>query len=193
MGEVWKLDLDHGEQSVLLAMADHADDDGTRCYPSVPFLAWKTGYSESQVRRIMKQLRESGLIVPVANEGGGRGNPVEYHIHLEKGSRKPPFSPKRQRDTLEAHDADLEPADDSENPSAVMTPFTPENPRATMTPFTPEKGSQIEQESLASETERVAFTTIKPSIAMTPEPSGTINNHQGTIREPSGNHQGTIS
>ena len=34
MSQVWELDIDHSEMIVLLAMADHADDDGQNCYPS---------------------------------------------------------------------------------------------------------------------------------------------------------------
>ena len=197
MSGVWEVDLDHGAQGLLLALADHADDDGRRCYPSVPYLAWKTGYSESQVRRIMKQLRESGLIVPVANENGGRGNPVEYVIHLEKGSKKPPFIPKQERVGPDTHGADLEaeyndpepenpgtvrPPFPEENPSTIVTPFPEgkpstvrppfpeENPSAIVTPFPEGKGSHLEPESLAFEAESLAFEALKPSIAMTPEP-----------------------
>ena len=167
MSGVWEVDLDHGAQGLLLALADHADDDGRRCYPSVPYLAWKTGYSDSQVRRIMKQLRESGLIVPVANENGGRGNPVEYVIYLEKGSKKPPFIPKQERVGPETHGADLEAEDDdpdpenpgtttpafgSQDPGTIVTPFLEENPGTVMPPFPEEKGSHLEPESLAFET-----------------------------------------
>ena len=56
-------------------MADHANDFGEDCYPSVARLSWKTGYSESSIRRIMRGLRQSGLIEAVANERGGRGKP----------------------------------------------------------------------------------------------------------------------
>ena len=236
MSEVWELDLEHGCQGVLMAMADHADDDGTNCYPSVPYLAWKTGYSESQVRRIMKQLREAEIIVPVANEGGGRGNPVEYRIRIEKGSKKTPFIPRQDRCETKSHHASdqsetappdpgeaqtesenpgtvmtgfasekastvmtgFEPENPStvmtpfpdENPSTTMEPFSPEKPGITVTPFSPEKGSHFEQERVAFEPKRLAFPTErlapvreKASIAMTPEPSLTIN---GTIKEPSG-------
>ena len=175
MSRVWEVDLEHGAQGLLLALADHADDDGRRCYPSVPYLAWKTGYSESQVRRIMKQLRESGLIVPVANENGGRGNPVEYVIHLEKGSKKPPFIPKQERVGPETHGADLEAEDDdpepenpgtvmpafgSQKPSTIVTPFLEENPGTITTPFPEEKPSTV----------RPPFPEEKPSAIVTPFP-----------------------
>ena len=43
--DLWELDLDHDEQLVALALADHADDRGLSCYPSRAYLGWKTGYS----------------------------------------------------------------------------------------------------------------------------------------------------
>jgi hypothetical protein len=92
MSQVWTLELEHGQQIVLLAMADHADDDGARCYPSVSYLAWKTNYSERQVQRIMAQLQEDQIIKPIAHEQGGRGMATEYHIIIEKGVTKSPFS-----------------------------------------------------------------------------------------------------
>ena len=187
MSGVWEVDLDHGAQGLLLALADHADDDGRRCYPSVPYLAWKTGYSESQVRRIMKQLRESGLIVSVANENGGRGNPVEYVIHLEKGSKKPPFIPKQERVGPETHGADLEaedadpepenpgtvmPAFGSQKPSTIVTPFPEENPSTVRPPFPEEKPSAIvtpfPEENPS--TVKPPFPEEKPSAIVTPFP-----------------------
>ena len=177
MSGVWEVDLEHGAQGLLLALADHADDDGRRCYPSVPYLAWKTGYSESQVRRIMKQLRESGLIVPVANENGGRGNPVEYVIHLEKGSKKPPFIPKQERVGPETHGADSEALDDdpepenpgtntpafgSQKPSTIVTPFLE------ATPFTEENLAQLShpfrRKSLAQLCHPLLKKTLRPSF-----------------------------
>ncbi len=91
MGEVYELDLTRGQQSVLLAMAEHADDDGGRCFPSVEYLTWKTGYRERQVQRIRRDLEELGLIVPVAHQRGGRGHATEYRIDLSKGVKKTPY------------------------------------------------------------------------------------------------------
>ena len=78
MSQVWELDIDHGEMIVLLAMADHADDDGQNCYPSNAYLAWKTGYSDRQVRRVLRTLESTGIITRVAHEEGGRGLATEY-------------------------------------------------------------------------------------------------------------------
>lgn len=96
MGQVFELDVSHGEQSVLLAMADHGNDDGTGIFPGVLRLAWKTGYSERQVQNILRSLEAKGLIVPVAYAQGGRGKSTEYKMCLENGVKKPPFDPDKR-------------------------------------------------------------------------------------------------
>ena len=163
MGHVWELDLDHGPQKVLLALADHAEDDGTRCYPSVEYIAWKTNYSASQVRRIMKKLREERIIEPVAYAQGGRGESVHYHIHLERGSLKQPFIPKmdRQPAVIDTAPANKEVQETLAN--------RPENP-SIMLGFSEEVGPK----TLAFEPKTLANRPENPSIAMTPEPY----NHQ---------------
>lgn len=89
-GRVWELELHHAERLVLLALADHADHLGANIYPSIGLVAWKTGYSESQVRRIMRQLVNSRYLIVVRN-GGGRGNPNVYRFDLDAGLVKAPF------------------------------------------------------------------------------------------------------
>lgn len=92
MAQVWERKLSKAEQSVLLAMADHAQDDGSRCYPSVDWIAWKTDYSTRQVQRTIKGLCATGALVKV--RGYGRGRPVEYCIDLSKTEAKPEYVPK---------------------------------------------------------------------------------------------------
>jgi hypothetical protein len=95
MGAVWKLKLTHGQQVVMLALADHAHDDGTRCYPGVSYLAWKTGYSERNVIRILGELESLEIIEPQSKKRGGAGNVTEYHIHIEKGDKKDEYNPDK--------------------------------------------------------------------------------------------------
>jgi hypothetical protein len=85
-GLVWELDLPHNEAWVLMAMADHADHDGNNVYPGVPLLAWKTGYTTRQVRRILAILQRKGLIV-VEKPGGGRRT-TRYRMELSQAARK---------------------------------------------------------------------------------------------------------
>jgi hypothetical protein len=76
---------------MLLALADHAHDDGTKCFPGLRYLAWKTGFKRRQAQRVLRSLEQRGIIVPVANVKGGRGGATEYHIFVEKGVKMTPF------------------------------------------------------------------------------------------------------
>lgn len=80
MSAVWELDLPRDEKIVLLALADHAHDDGTSVRPSVSTVARKCGYSARSIHRKFDQLRERGLL---AVEEADAGRPVEYRIILE--------------------------------------------------------------------------------------------------------------
>jgi len=112
MSQVWELDIDHSEMIVLLAMADHADDDGQNCYPSNAYLAWKTGYSDRQVRRVLRTLESTGIITRVAHEEGGRGLATEYRLNPEKGDKKSAFmANKRRTSTTQKGDILSEKAD----------------------------------------------------------------------------------
>src|SRR5690348_759995 len=89
---IWELQLSRSEREVLQAMAGHANDDGTRVWPSVGLLVWKTDLSETQVHRVLRSLRARGLLVPVQYAQGGRGHATQYRIDLSAAPRKAPFT-----------------------------------------------------------------------------------------------------
>jgi hypothetical protein len=89
MHEVFGKEISHSEQAVLLAMADHADDDGGSCYPSVDRIAYKTGYKPRNVIRVMGDLRKKGALEIVAQ--ATLRKPTEYRIHLGRLPDKPSF------------------------------------------------------------------------------------------------------
>jgi len=89
MSRVWDLDLDHAQRLVLLALADHAHDDGGGVRPAVALVAWKTGYSLRSVKRLMASLRKANLIT-IERQGGG-DYPNVYRLCLERGKSKPPY------------------------------------------------------------------------------------------------------
>src|SRR5262245_29695402 len=66
----------------MLALGDYADDNGLKLYPSIKTLAQKMRCSESQARRILHRLIDSGHIEVVGNDRGGIG-PRRYRINLE--------------------------------------------------------------------------------------------------------------
>lgn len=90
MAQVWELDLPQNEKFVLLAFADFADDDG-RCYPSVRRVAWKTGYDERQIKRLIGRLRERGLMNVLKNSSPNF--PVIYVLVTARGDKLSPLQP----------------------------------------------------------------------------------------------------
>ncbi len=77
------------QQAVLMAMAEHANDDGSRCFPSVDLIAWKAGYKPRNVADIIRELRKAGVIEEVAPATGTR--PTEYALHLDRAPKKLTF------------------------------------------------------------------------------------------------------
>jgi len=81
MGQVWEREMTHAQQAVLLALADHGSDDGTRIYPSYGRLAWKSGYSRRQVKRLVLSLIKFGAIQRL-KRGGPKKGTNSYRLDL---------------------------------------------------------------------------------------------------------------
>lgn len=83
----------NGGGEMLLALADHASDDGTRVFPSIKALAEKTRQSERSVQYQLRRMQESGWLILVNAGNGGRSMHSEYRISLEwiKGAEIAPF------------------------------------------------------------------------------------------------------
>ncbi len=81
MGKVWDTTLPANEKIVLLAYADHANDDGTSIYPGQDRMCVKTSYSAATISRITKGLVASGVLERV--EKGRRGHRAVFKIDLE--------------------------------------------------------------------------------------------------------------
>lgn len=96
MTAVFALDIPSLEELLLIALADHADDDGNNVWPTVSYLAWKTNLSESGVRKMMARFRDMGVLIPVDRQGGGRRCSVIYRLDLEPLPRKQPFQRERK-------------------------------------------------------------------------------------------------
>ena len=61
MTKAWELKLKANDKLVLLALADHANDDG-ECYPSLRKIEAKTGLSKQGLINAIKRLMDLGLI-----------------------------------------------------------------------------------------------------------------------------------
>jgi hypothetical protein len=82
-GLIWEADLPRPEKYVLLALADHAKEDGSDVYPSLARVQWKTGYSETQVRDIIRSLIEQRILVLVKKGGNGSTDTNRYRIDFK--------------------------------------------------------------------------------------------------------------
>lgn len=92
-GQVWEIELPANKLIVMLAMADHADHEGHNVFPSIGLIAWKTGYSERQIQRIIKALVADGLLV----ENKRPGQTTLYSINLSEGTPKAKYKPAENK------------------------------------------------------------------------------------------------
>lgn len=87
MADVWEVGpSDAVECSVLLALANYCNDDGSNCFPSVPLLAKMTRRSERTVERAITSLEECDWVV--VERGVGRGIMSRYHINVDLLKRR---------------------------------------------------------------------------------------------------------
>lgn len=77
MNKVWPMNLPHVQKFTLLALADRADDQDGRCYPSVKWLMGRTSLSERSVQRSLVWLADNGHIT-IKEQSGQSSN---YVVH----------------------------------------------------------------------------------------------------------------
>lgn len=81
MNIVWQhAPVASGEFTVLLALADWADDKGS-CFPSVRALASKSRLRERQVQNCLRSLEQSGFIEVMKNAGPNGSN--RYRVNCK--------------------------------------------------------------------------------------------------------------
>lgn len=91
MAKVWASDLERDEKYITLCLADFGNDEGESIYPAIPYISWKTGYSVTQVKAILRKLRSSGVL-SVDFEGSKYGTNL-YKINLDKLPERPAYVP----------------------------------------------------------------------------------------------------
>ena len=165
MGLVWGIELPAHEQSVMLALADHGRDDGTKIFPSIELLCWKLDKQPRQIQYVLRALERKNLIIPVAYATGGRGHPTEYEMHLENGTPKKPLARANrvQSDAPIDEDKGCSPASNTQN-----APIDAQRVQSSVI-----KG--------AVQRKRVQSSVIKGAVASAPEP---YNHHIEPSEEP---------
>jgi hypothetical protein len=83
MSDVWRSTLKDATQvSVLVCLANFADDDGANCFPGIPRIAKMVRYSERTVIRAIAQLEKEDWIS--VEHGRGRGVKSIYLVNVAK-------------------------------------------------------------------------------------------------------------
>lgn len=103
-------DVPQHNLSVLIALANHAHEDGTDAWPSIERIAWESRKSERQVQRALAELEELGLIrrgdQRAAYKVPERYRPIVYDLAMERTRER--YVPRRLRgvgDAAESADA----------------------------------------------------------------------------------------
>ena len=107
MVRVFQLDIPPAKKLVLLAMAEHANNEGSSCYPSIARLMKETSLSRRSVQTLLRELEKAELLVRVGKARGGRSITTKYALNLDKTSvqnsagRAPFPEPKRAQNLHE--------------------------------------------------------------------------------------------
>jgi hypothetical protein len=70
---------------VMLKLADHANDEGSKVWPAVATIAKQAQCSERTVQNVLKALRDCGLITAVKAGGGSMPTIYELNVPLLRG------------------------------------------------------------------------------------------------------------
>lgn len=156
MTAVFDGDLAPMKRLIMLALADHADDEG-KCFPSISRLCQRTGMSERAVQKNIGELIETGHIERRMNEG-------------RKGSNLYILTPAPDAPPHEVH-----PAPDAPNPRTTCT-LTPA-PRAPE----PSKNHQ-EPSCVADATQKHIFDFASLILESAPK-GGSFDDVQAALRD----------
>lgn len=135
MTAIWKgVDLPTNRKVVLLKLADHADDEGQNCWPSVGRIAHECGVVPRTVQMILREFEKEEIIRIEGNPGGGRGRSRHYRIDVERAQQLHPLPSYQQ-----------------------------EKGRNSSAPFSPEKGADHNRKGAAESTKGCKSFAPKPS------------------------------
>jgi hypothetical protein len=182
MSNVWKYSQACGNDLLLLlAMADHADDEGV-CWPSIGTLADKTRVSESTVKRSVKELVKLGELKIEENGGTFFAKDTTKRLanryRVLKGKRTPKSEMTGGQNEPRGGGGQNEPGDHSYEPGAGVTAMNPGRGSQLWTP-----NHQKEPSKETSTTTESAAVTDTPSA---PEGSSSFLFDGSSFEEPAG-------
>lgn len=147
------------QKLVLLALADHANDEGLSIYPGIERLCQKTALGDRAVRKSIKELEQARIVSIV---GRSRYKTNEYAIDTVELTALIPPAPRAGQDKVAAPDADG---------NRHHVPIRPA-PRADKSSIQPSvKSSGAKTDAPSSRAERVAFDALFSELTGIPIPN----------------------
>ena len=129
MGHAFYEELPPLPKLLLLAIADHANDDGHGAYPSQKRLAEKVGCSTRHINTLTSTLVSLGLL-EITQQGGGRGHTTRYLLPWAEDVRRKLKGEKVEQTTTKVEpqsssEPSLEPSGYSEPSDQSVDPPSP--------------------------------------------------------------------
>jgi hypothetical protein len=93
LGALLESSLKGSQQLVMLALVNHAYDDGSGARPGLERICWETGLCRRRVISVLQDLEQLGVVEAVAYPNGGRGKTTEFQLYLHVAPRKTPLRP----------------------------------------------------------------------------------------------------
>lgn len=165
MSEVWTLEVSRSEQTILLALADWADDSGQSVRPSVALLAWKTDFSERAIQSWLKKFRTSKALIVVRKASQHR--PTEYRLDLSVLPKKTPY--------IQSRGAEIAPLVSAESEKIRGEESAPLNNPEVQTD--PSRGAESD---VRGEAAAAPNPSVEPSIS---DPSNAASDKKCTTRD----------
>ncbi|WP_425412328.1 helix-turn-helix domain-containing protein [Leisingera methylohalidivorans] len=103
------------ERLIMLALADHADDEG-RCYPSIPRLCQRTGLGERAVQTNIRKLQAQGYVEIIPGAGRNGSN-----LYFVRPTPAPDAPPQEMHPAPDAPPQEMHPAPDAPPPRTKCT------------------------------------------------------------------------
>ena len=154
---------------LALKLADNADENGLRIFPSVETLARCCCCSERSVQRWLSELVSGGLIQRVKYINGGRGKACEYRINPDFINAHDPRVSQDQRPKWEFNCKDAQSdllVSGSSQKGDSQSPFT----KAKRVTGQTQKGDSAQsQKGDSAESPQLPLTVIEPNTPLPPD------------------------
>lgn len=155
---------DHGDFIVLLALADHANDAGEQCWPSVKAIAAEMRMGERSVARSLSVLEKDGWILVMRRSRDHKGNSYKLVMEKLKSHATVAGEQAKSHAILAGHNDELPAteAGDGENVTCQIEqshlPNTTESPAKSASPLINRPESSMNRPSL------LALSVIEPRL-----------------------------